>query len=135
MGAPHAVETLVSIVDDDVSLCRALRRLVESAGFAAETFASGRAVLEAGLSPRSGCLVIDVHLGDMTGFELHRALLAAGTRLPLIFITAYDTRENEESAWRAGAVAYLPKPVDGAVLLTAIQTAVGAERCPSDEGR
>src|SRR5262249_53471428 len=100
-----AHETLVSIVDDDVSVCRALQRLVEFAGFTAETFASGREVLDSGLSPGSGCIVIDVHLGDMTGFELYRSLVANGARLPVIFITAHDDGVTHECAWRLCAVA------------------------------
>ena len=119
-----AHETLVSIVDDDVSVCRALRRLVEFAGFTAETFASGREVLDSGLSRGSGCLVIDVHLGDMTGFELYRSLVANGTRPPVIFITAHEDSEAEEYAWRAGAVAYLRKPVPTSAFLTAIERAL-----------
>jgi len=69
---------LVSRVDDDASVRRALQRLVESAGFAVETFASGRQLLDFGGLARTACLVIDVHLGDMIGFELRRTLITGG---------------------------------------------------------
>jgi FixJ family two-component response regulator len=124
MGVRQTVGTLVSIVDDDASVRRALRRLVESAGFAVETFASGREVLDVDLGEPPACLVVDLHLGDMTGLDLHRQLLDSGVRIPLVLITAHDDSFAEERARRMGAVAYLRKPIDGAVLLDAIQRAV-----------
>jgi len=116
--------TLVSIVDDDPSVCRALQRLIESAGFAVETFISGQQALDFALLGRTACFVIDVHLGDMTGFDLRRLLLAEGISIPMIFITAHDDEPTEECARRAGAVAYLSKPIDCEVLLEAIGRAV-----------
>ena len=112
--------TLVALVDDDPSVRRALRRFLESAGFSVVTFTSGRQVLEGGLIPAAACLIVDVHLGDMDGFELKRSLTAAGVDVPLIFITAHDDEPTKVSARRAGAVAYLPKPIDGEALLEAI---------------
>jgi len=117
---------LVSIVDDDSSVRRALRRLVESAGFSAETFASGRQAIDIGFLARAACLIIDVHLGDMTGFDLQRILVSEGTNVPVIFITAHDDGPTWDNARRAGAIAYLAKPVDGDLLLDAIRHAVGA---------
>jgi len=116
--------TLVTIVDEDPSVCRALRRLIESAGFAVETFTSGRQAFDFGLLGRTSCFVVDVRLGDMTGFDLGRLLAAEGIRIPMIFITAHDDARTEECARRAGAVAYLAKPIDGDVLLEAIRRAV-----------
>jgi FixJ family two-component response regulator len=117
--------TLVSIVDDDASVLRALRRMVESAGFTVETFVSGQELLRHGILARPACIVIDVHLGDMNGFQLHRRLVADGHTIPVIFVTAHDDAATEACAERAGCVAYLPKPVDGEVLLGAIRRAVG----------
>lgn len=119
----------MSVVDDDPSVLRALRRLIESAGFSVETFASGRHALDVGLVKRAACLVIDVHLGDMTGFDLQRMLAAEGAKVPMIFITAHDDVATSECASRLGAVAYLPKPIDGDILLDAIRRAV---RLPRD---
>ena len=120
---PSRSAALVCIVDDDPSVCRALRRLVESAGFSVETFSSGGHALSVGVVKRAACLIVDVHLGDMTGFQLKRLLGAEGAKIPTIFITAHDDGPTFESAQRAG-VAYLPKPIDGDVLLEAIHRAV-----------
>jgi FixJ family two-component response regulator len=118
----------VSIIDDDASVRRALRRMVESAGFAVETFGSGSEVLGADLSKTVACLVVDVYLGDMTGFELQRHLIARGIDLPTIFITAHDDSSTSERARHARAAAYLLKPVDGDALVSAISAAVTSRR-------
>src|SRR5262245_30343453 len=97
----------VSIVDDDASVLRALRRMVESAGFTVETFPSGEGLLRRGAPGWPDCLILDVHLGDMNGFQLQRRLAAGGCTSPIIFVTAHDDAETEESARRAGAFAYL----------------------------
>jgi FixJ family two-component response regulator len=85
-------------------------------------------VLEFGLASGTASLVMDVHLGDMTGFDVHRALVAAGSRIPVIFITAHDDARTEERARQAGAAAYLRKPIRGAVLLRTIREAIAADR-------
>jgi FixJ family two-component response regulator len=122
-SAGAGTRTLVSVVDDDPSVRRALQRLLESAGFSVATFASGRQVLQIGLVQTTACLVIDVHLGDMDGFELSRLLAAEGMNIPLIFITAHDDEPAKVSARRAGAVAYFTKPIEGEILLDAIRRA------------
>ena len=122
----HAAGSLVSIVDDDASVLRAFRRMVESAGFTVETFASGEDLLQRGPLMQPDCLVLDVHLGDMNGFQLQRRLAAGGSTTPVIFVTAHDDAETEECARRAGCFAYLPKPVDGDVLIGVIQRAVAS---------
>ena len=120
---------LVSVVDDDASVRRALRRMIESAGFTTEAFASGQDLLRMGSEGRPACLVIDVHLGDMNGFQLQRRLAAQGFDSPIIFTTARDDAATETCAMGAGCIAYLPKPIDGDVLLDAIRRAVaGAGR-------
>lgn len=124
----HPSRILVSIVDDDASVRRALRRMVESAGFAVATFGSGSEVLEGELSGAAACLVMDVYLGDMTGFEVQRRLAARGIDLPTIFITAHDDAVTSERARQARASAYLLKPVEGDVLVDAISAAL-AGRC------
>ena len=120
------VTALVSIVDDDASVRRALRRMVESAGYTVRTFGSGSEVLEGDLPGGVACLVVDVYLGDMTGFELQRRLTARGVDLPTIFITAHDDALTSERARHARAAAYFLKPVEGDVLVDAISAALGA---------
>jgi FixJ family two-component response regulator len=115
---------LISIVDDDVSVCRALRRLVRSAGYTVETFASAREFLDSSPSGRTACLVLDIHLDGMSGFELSEQLAEDRTAIPIIFITAHDDAPTRERVRRAGVAAYLPKPFDEQALLHAIAGAV-----------
>jgi FixJ family two-component response regulator len=118
--SPH----LIAIVDDDASLLRALHRLVQSNGYAVESFTSARAFLDG--SSRPACLVLDVHLNG-TGFELQQRLAADGMKIPIIFITAHDDDSTRRRLETSGAVAYLWKPVDGQALLDAIRLAVGPD--------
>jgi FixJ family two-component response regulator len=116
----------VCIVDDDRSLLRALHRLISAAGFSALPFPSAEAFLawEHQHSASCGCLVLDVHLGGLDGFELHERLLKAGTVIPVIFITAHDDSFTRERARAAGAVGYLRKPFDDSLLIDAIRRAM-----------
>jgi FixJ family two-component response regulator len=120
---PHTMPR-ISIVDDDVSVRRALRRLVQSAGYTVEAFASAREFLDSSPSGRTACLVLDIHLDGMSGFELSEQLAEDRTAIPIIFITARDDALTRERVRRAGVAAYLPKPFDEQVLLDAIRSAV-----------
>jgi FixJ family two-component response regulator len=113
---------LVCVVDDDASLLRALRRLLRAAGFRVDTFTSAEDFLEtAPAAPL--CLILDVRLGGMSGFELYQQLSASGAAPPVIFITAHDDAYTQERARRAGAIQYLRKPFDDAALIGAIRRA------------
>lgn len=120
---PHTMP-LISIVDDDLSVCRALRRLVQSAGYTVETFTSAREFLDSSPSGRTGCLVLDIHLDGMSGFELSEQLAEDGTAIPIIFITAHDDALTRERVRQAGVAACLLKPFDDQALLDAIRSAV-----------
>ncbi len=120
---PHTMPR-ISIVDDDLSVRRALRRLVQSAGYTVETFASAREFLDSSPSGRTACLVLDIHLDGMSGFELSEQLAEDRTAIPIIFITAHDDARTRERVRRAGVAAYLPKPFDEQALLDAIAKAV-----------
>ena len=120
---PHTMP-LISIVDDDLSVCRAVRRLVQSAGYTAETFASAREFLESSPSGRTACLVLDIQLDGMSGFELSERLAEDRTAIPIIFITAHDDALTRARVRRAGVAAYLTKPFDEQALLHAIATAI-----------
>ena len=129
----HAQSILVCIVDDDLSVLRALRRLLVAEHLAVETFMSAEEFLTSAHRSRARCLVLDVHLGGVSGLELQEQLAAAGTRTPVVFITAYDEAGARERARKAGAVDYLRKPFDDAALLEAIARAItgaGAEPPP-----
>jgi FixJ family two-component response regulator len=122
---PHA--PLISIVDDDLSVRRALRRLVQSASYAVDTFASAHEFLDASPSARPACLVLDLCLGGMSGLELQERLRVDGVGIPVILITAHDDAATSERVSRSGAAAYLRKPFDGQLLLDAIESAVRPE--------
>jgi FixJ family two-component response regulator len=88
-------ETLtIGVVEDDASFRRALRRLLGGAGFTVATFASAEEFLASNSSGATACLVLDVHLGGMSGFDLQERLTAAGVPIPAIFITALDGRSR-----------------------------------------
>ena len=115
---------LISIVDDDLSVRRALRRLLQSAGYSVEAFASAGEFLGSSPVGRTACLVLDIRLEGMTGFELQERLAADRAAIPTIFITAHDDAPTRERVQRAGVAAYLPKPFDQSTLLAAIQKVV-----------
>ncbi len=118
---------LISIVDDDLSVRRALGRLVRSASYAVETFASAREFLDASPPARPACLVLDLCLGGMSGLELRERLAVDGSEIPVILMTAHDDAATSERVRQAGVAAYLRKPFDGQVLLDAIESAVQQE--------
>ena len=101
---PYIVSPLVCIVDDDRSLLRALGRLLRTAGFTVEAFASAEEFLETKHRVPPRCLILDVRLGGMSGFQLHDLLLATGTPPPVVFITAHDDAATRERARPAGAI-------------------------------
>jgi FixJ family two-component response regulator len=115
----------ICVVDDDESLLRALRRLLGASGFDVATFASAEEFLGSGQRERAACLVLDIHLGGLDGFELHERLVAAGERVPVVMITARDDGASRERARRAGVMGYLRKPFDEASLIEAINRALG----------
>ena len=94
----------IAVIDDDASVRRALQRLLRAAGFAVETFGTAREFLDADHWAQAACLVLDIHLPGMSGFELQEHLAASGTPLPIVFITAHDDVATRERANRAGAV-------------------------------
>src|SRR2546427_12541190 len=95
---------VVGIVDDDASLLRALRRLLQAVGFTVETFGSGEEFLRSVRRPPS-CLVLDIHLGTLTGFDLHEWRLASGGWVPTGFSTGHGGRRARARASEPGAVA------------------------------
>lgn len=116
---------LLAVVDDDADVRLALGRLVSSAGFAVETFASGAEFLRAIEDQEPDCLVLDLHMPEMSGFDVQDALAVGHASMPVIVITGHDTPESHARAVRLGAKAYLCKPVNDEALLAAIGTAMG----------
>jgi len=111
---------LLAVVDDDADVRVALTRLVSSAGFAVETFASGAEFLRSIEDHTPDCLVLDLHMPDMSGFDVQAALARGHAAVPVIVITGHDTQESRARAVQLGAKGYLCKPVNDDVLLEAI---------------
>jgi FixJ family two-component response regulator len=116
---------IIAIVDDDLSVRRALRRLVEAGGYTGQTFASAREFLDSLARVRPACLVLDIQLDHgMSGFELHERLVADRMGIPVIFITAHDDAATRKRIDNSGAASHLWKPVDEQTLLDAIRRAI-----------
>ncbi len=115
---------VVCIVDDDVSLRRSLRNLLTSVGFRVETFASAEAFLESGSRQNTGCMVLDLRMGGMSGLELLRHLAATDSPIPVIILTAHGDEDTRQRTLQAGAVAFLKKPFQSAALVDAVRTAL-----------
>ena len=114
----------VALVDDDLSVRRALPRLLKSGGYETRTFASAQELLESGLASSASCFLLDIHLERASGFDLLDRLRTSGVTAPVIFITAFDDDASRERARVAGAFAFLRKPFDGSSLLDAVAGAL-----------
>jgi len=114
-------EPLVSIVDDDVSVRRSTRRLLLSSGLRAEAFASAEDFLQSGRVSETACLLLDVRMPGIDGLELQRRLSETDRIIPIIFLSARASEEEERRALRAGAADFLRKPVSKEALLHAIR--------------
>jgi FixJ family two-component response regulator len=119
---------VIAIVDDDDSVRRSLLRVVQSAGYAAEGFGSAREFLDWLPRGRAACLVLDVHLSEMSGFELQDRLA-----VPIIFITAHDDAVTRQRIEKSGASGHLRKPFGEKSMLEAIRRAVRVDDDPSGE--
>lgn len=116
----------VFIVDDDDLVLGALEALVASVGLRAETYPSARQFLSGYQPTRAGCVIVDMRLPGMSGLELQAALKEREIDLPVIVISGYGDVSSAVRAMKAGAVDFFQKPVDGQLLLEAIQRAVAA---------
>jgi FixJ family two-component response regulator len=120
-------QLLVTIVDDDESIRRALRRLIRSAGFEADAFGSAEEFLLQG-DRETACLILDVRLPGMSGLDLQRELAALNPRIPIIFMSAYGSDDMKERAIEKGAIAFLRKPISEDLLLDDVRLALDARR-------
>ena len=119
------IKPRIAVVDDDESVVKALARLLRSAGYAACTFGSAQEFLGSIATSLPQCLVLDVQMPGMNGFELQSRLKDLGHgQLPVIFITAHDTPQMRASARQSGTFALLLKPFEDTALLAAIDEAI-----------
>lgn len=116
--------TLIAIVDDDKSVQSSLQDLIESEGLSVVCFESAEQFLDSGARLQVACLIADVRMQGMSGLELQAKLKAERCRIPIIFITAHGDVEMRIFAMREGAVEFLTKPFDDAVLLEIVHAAL-----------
>jgi len=116
---------VISIIDDDPSVRKATDGLVRSLGYRSLTFASAEDFLESDHIDDTSCVITDVQMPGLSGVELQSVLIARGARLPMIFITAFPEDRIRRSVLEAGAVGFLSKPFEEAVLIEHLQAALG----------
>ena len=117
MRSMGQLEEIIVVVDDDPGMNVALTRLLTAAGFRVMAFASGKALLQAGSLEHVKCLILDVQMPDLSGFDLYRRLAQHHPPPPVIFMTAYDEMSVRQEAALAGAQGYLTKPFPSTTLL------------------
>jgi FixJ family two-component response regulator len=115
---------LVVVVDDEEAVRQAVQRLLRAAGLTVKSFASAEDFLKSGQLNGTACLVADIRMPGMSGFDLLAELNRQRLPIPTIFITAHGDENLRMQAMRAGAVKFLAKPVDGAALLAGVQAAL-----------
>jgi len=117
----------IFIVDDDESVCRALGVLLGTYGFVVDTFTSPEDFFRAVPNSAPGCLILDIHMPGLDGWETLRRLIASGSRRPVIIISADKSDGLNEKALKAGAAGFLQKPFDDQALVNLINVAIKKE--------
>jgi FixJ family two-component response regulator len=115
---------LISVVDDDWSVVQAMVSLIQSVGYKAKGFRSAEDFLQSRQLLNTACLILDVRMPSMGGFELQRRLAAGNYRIPIIFITAYDSDDVHIRAFQAGAAGLLCKPFCQESLFQVVRSAL-----------
>ena len=118
-----AIKPSIAVVEDDQSLCDATVGLLRSHGFIAKGFASPNEFLSSNRIRITSCLIADMRMPEMSGLALFGQLVAQGTPIPTILITAYPEEAIRSRALAAGVTAYLPKPFSEQDLLDSIDIA------------
>jgi DNA-binding NtrC family response regulator len=117
----------IYVVDDDVSVREALGSLIRSAGLSVKTFGSAQEILASLREERPSCLVLDIQLPDINGFELQQELAAKDIQIPIIFLTGHGDIPMSVRAIKAGALEFLTKPFEDEYLLETIRSAIARE--------
>jgi len=128
-------DSIVFVVDDDLSIREAIEILVKLAGLRVETFGTAQEFLRSKRPDLPGCVVLDVELPGLSGLDLQRELTAHGIKLPIIFITGYGDIPMSVRAMKAGALEFLTKPFRDRDLLDAIQQALERDRAARRHSR
>jgi len=114
---------IIAVLDDEPGFRQALSRLLKAHGLAVQTFATASEFLTASGGQPFACLLLDLHMPDVTGFDVLSDLKSRGHPLPVIMITGHDQPGSAATAHELGAVEYLLKPLDESALLTALRHA------------
>jgi len=131
LDLPHAPQPTIYVVDDDDAVRDSLKMLLESYQLFVRDYGSVPEFLD-GIDPvDNSCLVLDLHLPAMGGFDVMNTLARRGVTLPVIVITGRSDAQTKARALQSGAVAFLEKPVDDQLLMNAIETALRANRAPT----
>jgi len=120
---------VVAVVDDERSVCEAIEGLLRSDGFEAESFGSAEALLGCPWRNQFSCIILDIGLPGMNGLDLQQRLLASGTSVPIVLVTASDDRDGrmEAKAMGAGGADFFRKPFDDQALLKAVHRALAED--------
>ena len=121
---------MIVIVDDDESVCRALKRLMRSLGMDADTFTSGQQfveLVEAMPSLAVDCVILDVQMPGLNGLQVQERLARSGHQYPVIFITAHEDAALREQALAAGALGFLHKPFNDELVIKILNTALNSD--------
>ncbi len=124
MSVPKVNTGLVAIVDDDASMRAAIEDLLSSVSIKAKSFASAEEFLSSGIQNQIACLISDIRMPGMTGLELQARLVAEGSRVAIIFITAHGNSKMRMQALSCGAIEFLGKPFDNEKLLGSVRAAL-----------
>ena len=117
----------ISVVDDDESVRDSTKALLRSAGYEVATFESAETFLNSGVLTDTACLLVDIGMPGMSGFDLQRVVKTSNSAVPIVFITAHDNPRNRRRALETGAVAFLSKPFAAPALLDAVESAVQSQ--------
>ena len=121
---PDDAKILIYVVDDDASVREALTMLFISADMEIQTFEAAEDLLKCQIREERACLILDIKLKGLSGLELQQQLAGRGIKIPVIFLTAFDSNETRQKAKQAGAAGYFRKPVDDQALLDTIHWAI-----------
>jgi len=120
----NGLKRSIAVIDDDALVRQSLEDCMESAGYMVKGFASAEEFLESASVRDAACLIVDVQLPGITGLALQEKLAGGGNRVPIVFVSAHDTRTNLETAIRQGAAGFLAKPIRREELLNIIGAAI-----------
>lgn len=113
----------VAVVDDELSVRKALARLLSAAFFEPKIYSSAREFIDSLRDSSPGCLIVDIHMPGFSGLDLQRYLKRANLQIPTIVITAFDDADIRAQCMASGAVAFLTKPLNSPTLLEAVTAA------------